>query len=85
MTWDQLHALTTDELRELRRKALAEAKRATLMANQARAVLGAREAKRGQREAAKAKREWEERQRLGQRLPELTDWLDAINRGGSGA
>lgn len=61
MTWDDLHTIDSDELREMRRKALKEAKRATLLANQCRAVLGAREAEMWQREAARAKGEWEER------------------------
>lgn len=61
MTWDELHNIDSDELREMRRKALAEAERATLLANQCRAVLGAREAEMWQREAGRAKRRWEER------------------------
>lgn len=48
MTWDDLHMIDSDELREGRRT-LKEAKRATLLANQCRAVLGAREAEMWQR------------------------------------
>ena len=61
MTWDDLHRLTSDELREMRAKALKEIERQTLSAKQCRAELGTREAEMWQREAAKAKQEWAER------------------------